>query len=124
MAHILMIDDDLNFARLLEKVLSARGHTMTHAADAMTGLQLVENAGVDLVVLDIDLPDLDGKVVAMTLRARPRVRSIPIVAVTAQSDATTRRLVLAFGCDDFVSKPIDTRTFVTQLERHLTRVTP
>lgn len=119
MANILMIEDDLNFIRLLEKVLGARGHTVLHAETALTGLQMAENKEIDLVLLDMDLPDLDGKVVATTLRARTGLEKVPIIAVTAQTDAITRRLVLAFGCNGYIPKPIDTRTFPNQIEAFL-----
>lgn len=119
MSKILMIEDDVNFVRLLEKVLGAQGHQIIHAGTAWSGLHIAEGDEVDLVLLDMDLPDLDGKVVAMTLRARPAMKNVPIIAVTAQNDATTRRLVLAFGCNGFIPKPIDTRTFPNQIAAFL-----
>jgi CheY-like chemotaxis protein len=120
MATILMIEDDLNFVRLLEKVLGAHGHTIIHADTALGGLHMTEgDTAFDLVLLDMDLPDLDGKVVATTLRTRPGMRKVPIIAVTAQNDAITRRLVLAFGCNAFIPKPIDTRAFPNQIAAFL-----
>ncbi|MBN2305713.1 MAG: response regulator [Anaerolineae bacterium] len=120
MAHILMIEDDVNFIRLLGKVLGELGHTIASAETAMQGLQLTEgDVAFDLVLLDMDLPDLDGKVVATTLRARPSMKDVPIIAVTAQNDAVTRRLVKAFGCNGFIPKPIDTRAFPEQIAAFL-----
>jgi len=119
MARILTIEDDGKFARVLEKILGARGHDVIHAATALTGLQMAEDEAVDIVLLDIDLPDLDGKVVATTLRSRPCMQDVPIIAVTAQDDTTTRRLVKAYGCNGYIPKPIDTRTFPEQIETYL-----
>jgi len=119
MATILMIEDDGNFARLVDKIMKPLGHSVIHAGTAMVGLQLAENETFELVLLDMDLPDLDGKVVATTLRARTGMSKVPIIAVTAQSDPVARRLALAFGCNGFISKPIDTRTFPDQVLAYL-----
>ena len=119
MAIILMIEDDRNFVRLVEKILGQYEHTIIHANSALAGLQLAQGNQVQLVLLDMDLPDLDGKVVATTLRARPGMRNVPIVAVTAQTDGIARRLALAFGCNGFIPKPIDTRTFPNQVKAYL-----
>jgi len=115
MATVLMIEDDAKFVRLVEKVLGAQGHRVIHSGTALDGLRMAKDEEFQLVLLDIDLPDLDGKVVANTLRGRPAMREIPIIAVTAQNDAVTRRLVMAFGCNGFIPKPIDTRAFCTQV---------
>ncbi|MBN1679132.1 MAG: response regulator [Anaerolineae bacterium] len=115
MVTILIIDDDAQYVRLVKKLLGAHGHTVLSAGTALSGLKLAEGETIDLVLLDMDLPDLDGKVVATTLRTRPGMRNVPIVAVTAQMDGTARRLALAFGCDGFISKPIDTRLFSDQI---------
>jgi DNA-binding response OmpR family regulator len=119
MAKILTIEDDSKFVRVLEKILGVRGHEVIHASTAMSGLRMAECEEVDLVLLDIDLPDLDGKVVATTLRSRPCMTDVPIIAVTAQDDATTRRLVKAYGCNGYIPKPIDTRAFPEQIETFL-----
>lgn len=118
-ATILMIEDDPKFVRLVEKILDAEKYRLIHAPTALTGLHLAETNDIDLVLLDLDLPDLDGKVVATTLRARSGMRDVPVVAVTAQNDASTRRLVMAFGCNGFIPKPIDTRMFSEQVQSFL-----
>ena len=121
MATILMIEDDHKFYRMMDKVLGAKGHNIIHAGTALDGIQQAERGSIDLVLLDIDLPDLDGKVVATTLRVRPNMRGVPIIAVTAQDDSITRRLVMAFGCDGFIPKPVNTRTFPGQIQAFLDR---
>jgi DNA-binding response OmpR family regulator len=120
MATILMIEDDEKFARLMQKVLPLHGHSVIHANTALAGLDVIDHQSIDLVLLDMDLPDLDGKVVATTLRARTNGGNhLPIVAVTAQTDAIARRLALAFGCDGFIPKPVDTRKFPEQIAAYL-----
>ena len=81
--RILLIEDDMKFARVVEKVLGAKGYEVVHAPTALEGLHLAEECQIKLVLLDIDLPDLDGKVVATMLRARPCMKKVPIIAVTA-----------------------------------------
>jgi DNA-binding response OmpR family regulator len=121
MAVVLIIEDDGKFARLVEKILGAQGHQVIHAGTALDGLRLADLEKVNLILLDMDLPDLDGKVVANALRSRPGLQRVPIIAVTAQNDAITRRLVMAFGCNGFIPKPIDTRQFVIQVAEFLTK---
>jgi two-component system, cell cycle response regulator DivK len=113
MVTILMIEDDIAFVKLVEKILP--DHTIIHAGSALTGMQLAENSPINVILLDLDLPDLDGKVVATMLRARPQMQKIPIVAVSAQSDPSAQRMALAFGCTGFIAKPIDTRAFPAQV---------
>ncbi|NLX10130.1 MAG: response regulator [Chloroflexi bacterium] len=119
MAVILTIEDDPRFARLAAKVLRAAGHTVLHAGTALDGLRLAEQPEVEIVLLDMDLPDLDGKVAAASLRTRLTGRGVPIVAVTARDDGVARRLALGFGCDGFIAKPIDTRAFPHQVVSYL-----
>jgi two-component system cell cycle response regulator DivK len=83
------------------------------------GLQLTEEDRIKMVLLDIDLPDLDGTVAATTLRARPGMNDVPITALTAQDSAPTRWKSMAFGCDGDVPKPIDTRPFPGQIAAYL-----
>ncbi len=115
MCNILLIEDDLKFARLVEKIMGPHGHTVHHAATGLDGLQLARRIHPDIILLDMNLPDLDGKVIAVNLRGMINRGTIPIVALTAESGARAKRIALAIGCDDFISKPIDTRAFPDQI---------
>lgn len=119
MATILIVEDDLNFARLVEKIMIPHGHRIMHADTALGGMNLAASEKIDLVLLDMDLPDLDGKVVATSLKARAASKGVPIIAVTARADGATERLARAFGCDGFIAKPIDTRAFPGQVAAYL-----
>jgi DNA-binding response OmpR family regulator len=121
MFTILMIEDDENFARLVEKIMNTGDYTVLHASTAFAGLQMAANQHVDLVLLDMDLPDLDGKVVATTLRGRPETAKVPVIAVTAKAEGNAKRMALAFGCDGFIAKPVDTRSFPSQVAAFLTK---
>src|SRR5262249_23872352 len=116
MGTILLIEDNRDCARMVKKIIEPRGHSVVHAATALDGLKLARAIKPDLILLDMDLPDLEGKVVVNQLRVDPGFRAVPIVAFTAENSSHARRMALAFGCTGFISKPIDTRTFPTQIE--------
>ncbi len=115
MSNILLIEDDLKFARLVEKIMGPHGYTIHHASTGLDGLALARRVHPDIILLDMNLPDLDGKVIAVNLRGMINRGTIPIVALTAESGARAKRIALAIGCDDFISKPIDTRAFPGQI---------
>ncbi len=116
MALILVIDDDSQFVRLVQKVLEPHGHQVLVANSALSGLRLARDQGVQLVLLDINLPDLDGQTVAAILHPGMKGRNVPIIAVSAQDDDATQHSVMSLGCSAFIAKPLDTRQFPTQIE--------
>ncbi|MEP7288051.1 MAG: response regulator [Chloroflexota bacterium] len=117
MAIILLIEDNKDTARMVSKILEPHGHTVEHAPNGLEGLKMAREIHADLILCDMDLPDLEGKVVVNQLRALSNVGHIPIVAFTAENSARAKRLALMFGCNDFISKPIDTRTFPELIEQ-------
>jgi two-component system cell cycle response regulator DivK len=114
---ILLIEDNKECARMVHKIMEARGHILFHAPTGLVGLKMARAVTPDLILLDMDLPDLDGKVVVNQLRATAGFVTLPIIAFTADNSPRAKRMALAFGCNDFISKPIDTRTFPEQVER-------
>ncbi len=123
MGTILLIEDDIIAARMVIKILSPKGHTIQHVATGLEGLQAARDNPPELVLVDLGLPDLDGKVVALQLSHFLSAKSSAIVAFTAESGAKARRLALAHGCQDFISKPIDTRVFPEQIAALLATLT-
>src|SRR5690348_14880991 len=117
MARILIIEDDPQSARLATRVLEREGHEVTHTSEGLAGLKIASQGGVDLILLDLNLPDISGHTVAALINRIPG--NIPVVAVTASSDAATERRALTYGCDGFLTKPIDTRAFPEQIARFL-----
>ncbi len=116
MATVLYIEDDPASRLLVRKLLVAAGHEVLEAADGLEGVRLACQYAVDLVLVDIDVPGLDGYEVILRLRGIEPLRSVPIVALTAQAD---RAETLAVGADGFVSKPIDVRSFPDTVARFL-----
>ncbi len=119
MALILVIDDDSQFVRLLEKVLGPHGHQLLVATSALSGLRLARENDVQLVLLDINLPDLDGQLVAAILHPGMKKRNVPVVAISAQDDDAIRHSLMSLGCAGFISKPLDTRQFPAQIAAFL-----
>ncbi len=119
MNTILLIEDDPHNARLIIKILTLHPYSVSHAQDAVTGLQMAREQQPDLILLDIGLPDLDGKVIANSLKLHPKTSHIPIIAVTADNSTKTQRLAIAFGCKAVIHKPIDTRLFAEQIAQFL-----
>ncbi|MCA9529113.1 MAG: hybrid sensor histidine kinase/response regulator [Myxococcales bacterium] len=116
MARILHIEDDPNNRRLVEKLLVAAGHEVIEAASGLEGLRLAEAEHPDLVLVDINVPDLDGYEVTLRLRSKRPLAGVPIVAITAEGDRETS---IAVGADGFIAKPIDAPNFVATIERFL-----
>lgn len=116
MSRILHIEDDPGSRLLVRKILSAAGHEVLDAAGGLEGVRLAKQSAPDLVLVDLNIPDLDGYEVALRLRGTDTLSTVPIVAITAEGDRETS---LAVGCDGFIEKPIDVRGFPAQIERFL-----
>lgn len=114
MATILHIEDDPQSLLLVRKLLTAAGHKVIECSSGVEGARLAQEQRPDLVLLDINIPDLDGYEVALLLRGR--MPGTPLVAITAEGDRGTS---LAVGCDGFLGKPIDARTFARTVEGFL-----
>ena len=102
MAVIALIEDDLGIREAVARVLSERGHVVRSAAKGMTGLQEVIDDRPDLVILDLGLPDVDGREVLKMLRA---VSDVPVIVATARDDDAEIVATLDAGADDYVVKP-------------------
>ena len=116
MATVLHIEDDPVNRRLVTKLLAAAGHRVVDAATGLEGIRLAEQVEPDLILVDINIPDLDGYEVTLRLRGIPALAATPIVAITAEGDRETS---LAVGCDGFLGKPIDARVFARRIERFI-----
>ena len=116
MARVLYIEDDPHSRRLVAKLLAASGHEVVEAEAGLEGIRLAAAHRPDLVLVDINVPDLDGYEITLRLKGMPRLEGVPVVAVTAEGD---RQTSLAVGADGFIAKPIDARRFVATVERFL-----
>lgn len=114
--NVLHIEDRPENRRLVRKILEARGYAVTDAADGLIGIELACNSRPDLILLDINIPHLNGYEVVTRLRSEPHLADTPIVAITAEGDRTR---ALALGFDGFIVKPLQVATFVRELRGFL-----
>ena len=117
--HILVVDDERAIRRLLRLYLTDAGFTVTEAADGNEALQQVGRGGIDLILLDIMLPGIDGMEVCRRVR---EIAPIPIIMITARTDEAHRVMALDLGADDYVSKPFSAREVVARARAVLRRV--
>ncbi|HEX7479818.1 MAG TPA: hybrid sensor histidine kinase/response regulator [Polyangiales bacterium] len=115
-ARVLHIEDDPVNRLLVRKLLSAAGHEVIDAESGLEGIRLAEAQRPDAVLVDINIPDLDGYEVTLRLRGMPSMQGKPIVAITAEGDRETS---LAMGADGLIEKPIDAKRFAEQVAKYL-----
>jgi two-component system OmpR family response regulator len=117
----LLIDDDHRLAELLREFFAPHGVEIVHAADGSMGLARVEQAGFDVVLLDLTMPGLDGLEVCRRIRQR---HTLPIVMLTARGDETDRVVGLELGADDYLAKPFSPRELLARIRAVLRRSAP
>ena len=117
--RILLIEDNEQNRYLVTFLLQARGWEVAHAADGPAGLMLAGEIAPALILLDIQLPGMDGYAVARALRANPKLAAIPVVAVTSYAMSGDRERCIEAGCTGYLEKPIDPQTFVAEVEAML-----
>jgi two-component system cell cycle response regulator DivK len=116
---ILLIEDNEQNRYLATFLLEKHGYTVLSAADGPMGIELAGTILPQLILLDIQLPTMDGYAVARALRDNPTLKSTPIVAVTSYAMPGDREKTIAAGCNGYIEKPINPETFVSDVERHL-----
>ncbi|MGH7946452.1 MAG: response regulator [Opitutaceae bacterium] len=118
-AKILLIEDNRQNRYLATFLMEKEGFTVTLAPDGPAGIECATRERFDLILLDIQLPGMDGHAVARTLRAKPALADVPIIAVTSYAMVGDREIALASGCSGYIEKPINPDTFVAEISRHL-----
>ena len=116
---ILLIEDNEQNLYLITFILEKNGYQVVQARDGREGIELARQVKPALILLDIQLPVMDGYAVARELRSNSVLADVPIVAVTSYAMAGDREKVLAAGCVGYIEKPINPETFVKQVESYL-----
>lgn len=116
---VLVIEDNEQNLYLMRFLLERHGFSVADAASGRLGLALAQKLKPDLILLDIQLPEMDGYAVAAELRKLDAQKKTPIIAVTSHAMVGDREKALASGATDYIEKPINPETFVSQLRRHL-----
>ena len=104
---ILYIEDNDDNVYMLKNRLSRAGFTVIVAIDGTQGLTMATSEQPDLILMDLTLPDIDGKEATRRIKADPATKSIPVIALTAHAMAGDKEMALAAGCDDLDTKPVD-----------------
>ncbi len=118
-ARILYIEDNRDNRLLVKRVLEAEGYILLEAANADDGLRQVLTEAPDLILMDINLPEVDGYTTTARIKATPGLERVKIVAVTANVMKGDREKTLAAGCDGYIQKPIDVDQLPVQIARFL-----
>jgi two-component system, cell cycle response regulator DivK len=121
MTKILIAEDNAVNRELLRELLEMCGYTVVEACDGEEALRIIEQTQPDLVLLDIGMPLLDGFGVIRKIRENPRFASMPVVAVTAYAMQGDREKILSSKFDGYLSKPVDARSLVQELDRVLSQ---
>ncbi len=117
MARVLYVEDNPQNMRLVRKILKHVGYEFLEAENGLTGISIAKSEKPDLILMDINLPDIDGLETTRRIKALPDLSHIPIVALTGHVMSEHRELCLAAGCDDYISKPVDLILLVDTIAR-------
>ncbi|MCU0500033.1 MAG: response regulator [Anaerolineae bacterium] len=120
-ARILYIEDNPQNMRLVRKILVHHGYTVLEAIDGGSGLQTAYIERPDLILVDINLPDIDGLEVTTQLKQHPELRQTPVIALTANAMIGDRERTLAAGCDDYLPKPVSKQDLLDTVAKYLQR---
>jgi two-component system, cell cycle response regulator len=114
--NVLVIEDHPTDRKLLSVVLETNGHVVREKASAEGAVEAILSFAPDIILLDLQMPGIDGLTLVRHLKKHEQIRRIPIAVVTAFPEAFPREALLSAGCDAYVVKPIDTRELPRQLE--------
>lgn len=114
--HILLVEDHEEIWDFLSRRMRRRGHEVTVATDGQQAVDKARAERPDVILLDMNLPILDGWTAAKLIKGSPETGAIPIIALTAHAMAGDREKALAAGCDDYHPKPVDFAKLMTQID--------
>ena len=121
MVKILIVEDNAANMTLAKFLLQSAGYTVLSATDAETGLTLARTEQPDLVLMDIQLPGMDGLTATALLKGDQATRAIPVIALTALAMKGDEQRIRAAGCDGYIAKPLAYREFLATISAHLVK---
>ena len=119
MKKILTVEDNETNCYLIRFMLEKAGYEVIEARDGIAGVELAVKEKPDLIIMDIQLPDIDGLEATRRIRAGEADGGIPIVALTSYAMTGDREKALAAGCTGYIEKPIDPENFIAEIEKYL-----
>lgn len=122
MATILLVEDNETNMKLSMFLLESADHTVLTATNAETGLKLARERHPDLILMDIQLPGMDGLQATMQLKADDATCDVPVIALTALAMKGDEERIRAAGCDGYIAKPVDYKQFLATVKTHLAQV--
>jgi len=117
MSTVLIVEDNEKNLKLVRDVLKLKGYRVLEAMNATSGLALARNERPDLILMDIQLPDIDGITALKTIRNDERIARTPVIAVSASAMPDEQQKIVASGFDAYITKPIDMKRFLETVER-------
>ena len=118
-ATILYVEDNIDNRTLVRRILMAEGYNLLEAVNATEALEILNGTQPDLILMDINMPDMDGYTLTAKIKGMPGFESVPIIALTANVMRGDRERSLEAGCDGYIQKPIDIDMLSEQIERFL-----
>jgi len=119
MKRVLVVEDNETNLYLIKFMLEKSGYEVIEAREGAAGVELAIKEKPDLVIMDVQLPDIDGLEATKRIRASEADMELPIVALTSFAMAGDRERALAAGCTGYIEKPINPETFITEIEKYL-----
>ena len=121
MANVLIVEDNADNLKLATFLLQSAGHTVISASNAEAGLALARSDHPDIILMDIQLPGMDGLQATALLKADGATRAIPVIALTALAMKGDEERIRAAGCDGYIGKPMRYKEFLAAVTAHLVR---
>ena len=118
MKKILVVEDNENNLYLMKFMLEENGYQVVEAVDGVEGVKLAAIEKPDLILMDMQLPLLDGYEATKQIKANEKITNIPIIAVTSYAMVGDREKTLKAGCNDYIEKPINPETILTKIEQY------
>jgi len=118
---ILYVEDNPDNRLLVKRILMAENYKLLEATNAAQAINLLETTPPDLILMDINMPDMDGYTLTTKIRSMPGLARVPILALTANVMRGDKEKTLEAGCDGYIQKPLDVDQLVREIEKFLTR---
>ncbi len=118
MTKVLVVEDNPFNMELVLEILDGMGFGAAGAVNGAEAIKNVEKEAYDLVLMDIELPGMDGVAISKIIRSKPRYKSVPMIALTAYAMKGDKERFLAAGFDDYISKPLDVPDFMKRMEKY------
>ena len=120
---ILYVEDNIDNRTLVRRILLSEDYSLIEAVNAAEALKVLENTKPDLILMDINMPDMDGYTLTARIKSMPGFATVPILALTANVMRGDKEKTLEAGCDGYIQKPLDIDQLIKEVERFLARST-